>query len=294
MSVVIEFGGVDPVPLEQARVVILPVPYQGTVSYGNGTAQGPTALLAASTQMELFDEVLQQETIDLGFHTLTPVEPDLFGPAAMMERIAAAARPQVAAGRFLAGIGGEHSITDGLLRAFLPTFGRRLSVLQIDAHADLRDQYQGSPHSHACVMRRVAEMGLEFVQVGIRSLSREEWEFVQNQGRGGRIFWARDVVSAARRGETGWMDQVVAALGPEVYVTVDLDGLDPSVLPATGTPEPGGLDYPTLLTLLERVARRRRIVGCDLTELAPLPGQPASDFLASRLLYRLIGLALAR
>jgi agmatinase len=273
----------------EARVAVLPVPYEGTVSYGHGAAQGPRALLEASAQLEMYDEELDWSPDALGLHTLAPVDCAAGPPEAVMERIHAAALPPLRDGKFLLTLGGEHSISYGVFTALQAVRRRPFCLLQIDAHADLRASYQGTPHSHACIMARAHDLGLPFVQVGIRAVCAEERAFLRESGREANVFWAHDI---AARPEAEWIDAVVERLDADVYVTLDLDGLDPTIMPATGTPVPGGLGWYPTLRLLRAVARRRRIIACDLTELAPLPGLHAPDFLAARLAYKLIGYAL--
>jgi agmatinase len=269
---------------EGARAVVLPVPYDFSTTYQGGARWGPAAILSASRNMELWDEELGA-TYRAGIHTLPEVEPTAAGPEAMVERVERAVGWILDQGRLPAMLGGEHSITAGAVRAAVRRFPG-LTVLQLDAHADMRDSYLDSRHSHACVMRRVREMA-PAASVGIRSLSEEEADFLRSQPV---PLWSVRQLRALR----GGFEPLLAALGREVYVTCDLDAFDPSVLPATGTPEPGGLDWYETVDLLAAVARRARIVGFDVVELAPLPGQVASDFLAARLTYRLIGLALSR
>lgn len=281
-----EAGGV--VPYERARVAVLPVPYEGTVSYEGGTGEGPRAILAASQQLEAYDEELDREIDAVGFATLPPV--DVAGdPATVMGRIRAAALPAVRDGKWLLTLGGEHSVTYGPLAAHLEARGRPFSILQLDAHADLRPSYHGTPHSHASIMARAHELGLPFVQVGLRAVSADERAFLREHDLERNVFWAHEVVPAA---DERWMDAVVERLGPDVYVTIDVDGLDPAIMPSTGTPVPGGLGWYPTLRLLRRVARSRRIIGGDVTELAPRAGQHAPDFLAARLAHKLIGYAL--
>ncbi len=268
---------------ERARAVVLPVPYDFTTTYQGGTRLGPRALLAASENMELYDEEVGA-TYRAGIHTLPELEPTAAGPEAMCARVAEAAGWVWDQGKLLAMVGGEHSITAGAVAAARKRFAR-LSVLQIDAHADMRDRYLDSPYSHACVMRRVREL-VPAASVGVRSMSEEEAEYLE---RHPEPIWSTRRFRELR----GNLKPVLDALTEEVYVTFDLDGLDPSVLPATGTPEPGGLDWYEAVDLLKAVAEGRRIVGFDLVELSPIPGQVASDFLAARLVYRLLGLALA-
>lgn len=288
------FGGHDlrPVDYGQARVAVLPVPYEGTVSYGGGASEGPRALLEASDQMEKYDEELDWSIDEAGIVTLPPVDLDKLDPAGAMTRIQEAAAGPLGDGKVLAGVGGEHSITVGLCQALLEARGGEpFSVLQIDAHADLRSEYEGERYSHACVMARLHEMGLPFVQVGIRSLSAEERSFLRETRLERNVFWALNIHKAM---DSSWMNEVVNGLPGDVYVTFDIDGLDPSIVPATGTPEPGGLGWYDALRLLGRVARRRNIISMDLTELAPIPGQHAPNFLAARLLYKMIGYATVR
>jgi len=270
-----------------ARYVILPVPYDATTSYRTGTRDGPRAIINASQQIELFDPELGCEPYTAGIATLSPLEPDAAGPESMHERVFLAARRIVSDGKFPVGLGGEHSITSGLVRA-VQTAHAKLSVLQIDAHADLRDAYQGSRHSHACVMRRVLELGARVVPVGLRSFSAEEARFMAQAGI--QPILARQCASCGPGpGRTGWIEQVLSRLEGAVYVTIDMDGFDPAHAPGVGTPEPGGLDWYTVCDLLRAVAADRPVVGADVVEVIPLPGQVATEFLAARLIYKLIG-----
>lgn len=280
----LNFGGLDDdhADLSRARAVVLPVPYDFTTSYQGGTRGGPGAILDASRNMELWDDELGA-IYRHGIHTLPELEPAAEGPEAMVARVERAVDWILEQGRMPAVLGGEHSITSGAVRAV----HRRhpgLSVLQIDAHADMRDRYLGSPWSHACVMRRIREH-VPAVSVGVRSLSEEEAEHLRSHPA---PMWS----TREFRALGGDWSPVLGALTDEVFVTFDLDGLDPSILPATGTPEPGGLDWFEAVDLLRAVSERARVVGFDLVELAPIPGQPASDFLAARLAYRMMGLAL--
>jgi agmatinase len=285
------FCGADrrPCSYAEARVAILPVPYEGTVSYGHGAAEGPRAILAASDQLEMYDEELDCCPDALGLHTLAPVDCAGATPEQAMQRIHAAALPPLRDGKFLVTLGGEHSISYGVFTAQQAVRSRPFSLLQIDAHADLRPSYQGTPHSHASIMARAHDLGLPFVQVGLRAVSQPERDFLRASGLEANVFWAHDI---AARADERWMDEALERLGEDVYVTLDVDGLDPTIMPATGTPVPGGLGWYPTLRLLRKVAARRRIVGFDVTELAPLPGLHAPDFLVARLVYKLIGYAL--
>ena len=277
------FGGLDEEfsALERARSVVLPVPYDFSTTYQGGTRWGPRAILAASQNMELWDEELGA-TYRSGIHTLPEVEPTALGPEAMAARVEQAVDWILDGGRLPVVLGGEHSITVGAVRAAARRFAD-LSVLQFDAHADMRDTYLGSPYSHACVMRRVRER-IPAASVGIRSCSEEEARYLQEHPV---PVWS----PRALRALGGDWGAILSALSGTVYVTFDLDAFDPAALPGTGTPEPGGLDWYEAVDLLRAVAARSRIVGFDVVELAPIAGQVASDFLAARLAYRLIGLA---
>jgi len=264
----------------RARFAILPIPYDSTTSFQTGTREGPAAIIRASQQVELFDEELETECHKAGVATLDPLMPNMAGPKAMHEDVFTAARRIVRDGKFLIGLGGEHSITSGLVRAVM-TKHKKLSVLQIDAHLDLRDSWEGSPHSHACVMRRCLELGAKIVPVGIRNVSREEHRFLKR---------SKIEVVTARQCHTDddWVDRVLNALGETVYITIDVDGFDPSFAPGTGTPEPGGLDWYQVTGLLRLVAVEKTVVGADIAEVMPIPGQAVTEFLAARLAYKLI------
>lgn len=265
-----------------ARFAVLPIPYDSTTSYAVGTRDGPRAIITASQQVELFDEALGRESLRAGVATLDPVHPEMRGPEHMVQAVYAAARKPVRDGKFLIGLGGEHSVSSGLVRAVMGRY-RKLSVLQIDAHADLRDEYQGTPWSHACVMRRIHDMEAPAVAVGVRNYSAEEARFIRSA--------KKQVISAREcRQNPGWIGDAVAGLTDEVYVTIDIDGFDPAYAPGTGTPEPGGLDWYQVTDLLEGVARSRRIVAADLVEVRPIAPNHVTEFLAAKLLYRLIGL----
>ncbi|NOT34900.1 MAG: agmatinase [Candidatus Eisenbacteria bacterium] len=278
------FGGLEPEfsALETARAVVLPVPYDFTTSYQGGTRLGPAAILAASRNMELWDEEIGP-IYRHGIATLPELEPTAAGPEAMVERVERATEWILEQGKLPAILGGEHSITTGAIRAAKRRWPD-LSVLQIDAHGDMRESYLDSRFSHACVMRRIREL-VPATSVGIRSISEEEAEY----------FAAHPLPIWSTRGfralERDW-SPILDGLSPHVFVTFDLDGFDPSLMPATGTPEPGGLEWFETVDLLRAVTERHRIVGFDVVELAPMAGQTASDFLATRLVYRLIGLGL--
>lgn len=276
--------------LQRAAAVVVPLPYDGTTTYRSGTRAGPAAILAASLAVEWFDLELGCEPCRAGIATLDPIEPDARGPERMLEAVQHHCLAPMQAGQFVVGLGGEHSLTLGCVRAWLQAEAERspdqaepgLSFLQIDAHADLRDSYHLSPYSHACVMRRLWELG-PVVQVGIRSLSEPEHAFMQQHH-------LRPWTMARIRANSDWIEQVLGGLSRRVYLTIDLDGLDPSVCPGVGTPEPGGLAWQQLLDLLSALFGRHEVVAADVVECLPLPGQVVSEFLAARLVYKLIGL----
>ncbi len=279
-------GGVPQPPEDQARAALIPAPLEATVSYGRGTAAGPLALLQASCHMELYDELLESEPHRLGICTRPFL--DMGGdPAACLARIREAVARELEAGRLPVVLGGEHTVSLGALQALVERRGADFTVLVLDAHLDLREQYQGQRLSHACVMRRALELGLAVRHLGTRSLSAGEAAFIREQGL--RPFWAREV-----GGDPHWVQRFLQGMEGPVYISLDLDGLDPAFMPATGTPEPGGLNWHQVSEWLQEVCRRFRVLGLDLVELAPIPDQPAWDFTAARLLYRTLGLALAR
>ncbi|MHC4065938.1 MAG: agmatinase, partial [Planctomycetota bacterium] len=229
-----------------ARFALLPRPYDATASFRGGSRDGPQAIIAASQQLELFDEELGGEFHKAGIATLDPLEANVAGPEAMQADIHAAARRIVRKGKFLLGLGGEHGVTAGLVRAVAGKY-KKLSVLQIDAHLDLRDSYQQSRYSHAAVMRRVLPLVETIVPVGVRSVALEESRFLKKSG-------IRPVTARECFDSDDWVDRVLDGLSSNVYVTVDIDGFDPAYAPGTGTPEPGGLDWYQVTSLLRLVA----------------------------------------
>lgn len=266
--------------IDRARVLILPIPYDQTVSYHSGTREGPRAIITASQEVETYDEELDQETYQIGIHTLRELEPIMSGPQEMIASVQKRASELLQQEKFLVTLGGEHSLSLGLVQAFKERYPS-LSVLQLDAHADLRDTYQGSPFSHASVMHRIQEV-VPTVQVGVRSLSREESQLIQERGL--PVYFARDT-----RGGDDWMEKAIGKLSPRVYLTIDLDVLDPSIMPSVANPEPGGLSWEQILRFLRLLSINREVIGFDVMELCPIPGNIAPDFLAARLIYRLLG-----
>lgn len=275
------FGGAMPhMPsFDDAAVVILPVPVDRTTSYVGGTRNGPHEILQASSHMELWDEELRVDVHGVGIYTLPEMELPFGEMSAVVDEIERVAYEVIARGKFLVVLGGEHSITPPLVSATARKH-QPLSLLQIDAHADMRDAYLGTVHSHACAMRRSLQFA-KITQVGIRSLSTEEAAAIGHLNT--TVFWDVDM-----RKDPKWIDRVVDTLEPNVYVSIDVDGMDPAIMPATGTPEPGGLTWPEITTLLRAVAERRTVVAADVVELSPIPGIVAPNFLCAKLIYKLL------
>lgn len=274
----------DECAYDRAKYAILPVPYDSTTSYNGGTRLGPRAVIEASTQVELFDAQFGFDaSARAAVHTLNELDPDLSSPERTVERCTAVARRLVDDGKFVITLGGEHTVSLGAIRA-LNECGRhgRFSVLQIDAHADLRAEYEGTPYSHACVMRRVHEMGLPGVGVGVRAVSEEEHDFMRSAGL------PADFHAWNLRDGRLPVEAILDRLGESVYVTVDVDGFDPAVFPGTGTPEPGGIGWWPFIDLFRALARSRRVIGFDVVEVAPTPPYRACEFAAARLVYKMI------
>jgi agmatinase len=277
----LQFGGALPEmrAFDESAAIILPLPFERTTSYGNGTRNGPRELLAASAQVELWDEEAGADVHERGMLTLPEMDLSSASMDAAMAHIRRVTGEILDHGKFLITLGGEHSITAPIVAA---TAARHagLSVLQIDAHADLRDAYLAERHSHACAMRRTLESA-PLVQVAIRNISAEEIEALP--GLQTTIFFDWNM-----REDPQWIARAVDALSETVYVTIDLDGLDPGTMPAVGTPEPGGLSWRELTALLRRTFERKTVVACDVVELCPIPGMAAPNFIAARLVYKLL------
>jgi agmatinase len=266
-----------------ARIVVIPVPYDGTTSYRSGARDGPAAIISASRHLEDYDLELDRDISLAGIHTTPAVEPAASGPEATIARVRDAVSRFASTGKLVALLGGEHTITLGAVQALLDVHPD-LSVLYLDAHADLRDEYMGTRWGHASVARRVHEL-CPLVEVGVRSVSAEERDYIRD---------AR-VPVCFRLSSTGEpfdpSEEVLKSLSPTVYVSVDLDVFDPSAVAAVGTPEPGGLTWDEVTRLLRTVGERRNIVGFDITELSPGEGPEAGAFTAAKLAYKLMGYA---
>ncbi|HKV84474.1 MAG TPA: agmatinase [Ktedonobacterales bacterium] len=273
---------------DSARVVVVPVPFDGTTCYQPGTREGPRAIIDASRNLELYDAELARSPYEVGIHTLRAVEPVMGNANAMVERVEHVTRQLLEREKFIVTLGGDHLTSIGIVRAFAARFPT-LSVLQIDAHADLRDEYEGNTLSAATVMRRVLEVCPRTAQVGIRSLSAPEAELVRERRL--PLWLASEIYAQNRQGRRDWIEAVVASLTDTVYVTIDIDGFDPSLVPGTGTPEPGGLGWYDVVDLLAALTARRQVVGFDVVELSPLLESHVSPVVAAKIAYKLIGLA---
>jgi len=280
----LNFGQLSPEESDYAtsRFVILPVPFERTTSYGKGTANGPAAIVRASQSMELYDEELGGEIAAHGIATLPPFLPESFEMEAAIAEIRAESRTHLEAGKRLLVLGGEHSLTLGPVRAAADLRGE-IGVVQFDAHADLREEYEGTPYSHASVMRRIVEDGHPTLAIGIRSLSRPEADFARERRLD--IVWGHELAAFGPEALAARLER----LPERIYLTFDIDYFDPALVPATGTPEPGGGHWYTTLALLRELFRRKRVVAMDLVELAPFGPLPASDFLAAKLAYKCMG-----
>ena len=269
--------------LARSRCVVLPVPYEQTTSYRKGTRRGPEAIIRASAEMEDYDAELGCEPCSAGIHTAPALDP-ADTPAAMADRVRDAVARYADEGKVVGMLGGEHSITPGAVAAFAGRYAD-LSVLFFDAQADLRDDYQGWAHSHACAARRTLDHAASLTLVGVRSMTGDEAAFAQERG-----------IALFPRGPEPLtdIDAIAATLGEHVYVSFDLDAFDPSFMAAVGTPEPGGLGWWEALRILRAVGERRRIVGFDVVELAPDEGPEACAYTAAKLVYKLFAYATAR
>ncbi|RLC35280.1 MAG: agmatinase [Candidatus Nealsonbacteria bacterium] len=261
--------GLEKQEYEKAKVVIFPVPYNSTTYWKSGTKEGPRAIIEASRHIELYDLETKKDPSKEGIFTLEPLEPSKNSPQETLARIKSVMDKLLADGKFPIMLGGEHSITLGAIQAFKEKF-IDFSVLQIDAHSDLRDEFEGTKYHHASVMKRVKDLGISTTQVGIRSVS--EGEELEN------VFFTPDLP----------VDKIVSTLKKNVYLTFDLDAFDPSIMPSVGTPEPGGLGWYEVLNLIREVSKKRKIIGADVVELDPIPGLVAPDFLAAKLVYKII------
>lgn len=273
------FGGLPPEysSLADSRVVILPVPYDLTSTWMKGADKGPEAIIRASQTVELYDIETDSQVYLHGIYTAGPVVKGDEPPEKMVEMVRDQVATHLANDKFVVLVGGEHSVSIGAIQAHASRFSG-MSVLQLDAHSDLRNEYEGSPNNHACVMARAREL-CPITQVGIRSMDVSE----KSSMAPGQVFFAEKI-----QGRTSWIDEVVARLTDRVYITIDLDVFDPSIMPSTGTPEPGGLLWYEVLALMKAVCRRRTVVGLDVVEMCPVKSTWAPEFLAAKLIFKIL------
>lgn len=280
------FGG-DDVPeiytlSENSKVVFIPCPYGNTTSYQSGTDKGPDAILDAANHMELFDEELKKEIFVHGVFTQAPMAVSDLSPEQMFQEVYENIKNVLAKDKFPILLGGEHSVSPGVVKAVSEKYNN-VSVLHLDAHYDLRNEYEGSKHSHACAARRFLEYA-PVVEVGVRSLCKDEYDFIKTKPDG---LYIKDVYDILK--DKKWREDVVANLSDNVYISLDLDVFDPSIMPSTGTPEPGGLTWDQVRSLIKIVSEKKNIVGFDVVELMPIDDLKAPDFMTAKLIYRIMG-----
>ncbi len=260
--------------LDEAKVVLIPVPYDGTSTWQKGADKGPQAFLEASENMELFDIETRSEVYKKGVYLAPPVTENS-SPEKMVDTVYKTTKNYIQQEKFVTLFGGEHSISIGTIRAFNEAF-EDLTVVQIDAHADLRKEYEGSTCNHACAVHEASKT-TNLIQVGIRSMDAEELDYMDEN----QVYFAHDLYE-------DWMDDAIGQMTPNVFLTIDLDAFDPSILPSTGTPEPGGLFWYETLDFLRMIFKKKNVVGFDIVELCPNPAEKSSDFLAAKLYYKML------
>jgi agmatinase len=272
---------------EDSRVVILPIPYEATTTYRKGCENGPDDLLEASVQLEYYDDELDRETcwaaqIYTHPHIADTREGRLVSSEQMLQATCETVAQLIQDDKFVIALGGEH-ITTGIVDAYRKASSEPFTVIQIDAHGDMRHEYEGSIYNHACVMRRILDMGLPTLPVAIRAVCQEEADLIKQKSI--PVIWAREIAK-----EPNWIERAIASISTErVFITIDLDGIDPALIPGVGTPEPGGLNWYALTTFLRRVFETHQVIGCDVMELAPVVDSVVSQFTAAKLVYKLIG-----
>jgi len=274
------FGGIPEkfASYKAAKFAVIPVPYDGTSTWGKGADKGPSAILEASANMELYDIDTDSEPYKRGIFTDKPVT-EKSSPEKMSKEVEKRVSSHLANDKTTIILGGEHSVSIGAIRAHAKK--QKITVVQLDAHSDMRDAYLGSEHNHACIMARAKEVA-QVIQVGIRSMDTSEHKNIDRK----RIFFAKDI-----HGKKDWIKKAVSLMTEKIYLTIDLDVFDPSVLPSTGTPEPGGLTWYEVLDFIKEIVKTKKIVGFDVVELAPNKNEKSSDFAAAKLIYQIIGLA---
>lgn len=273
---------------DAAQVVVLPIPYEATTTYRQGCQNGPAAILSASHQVEYYDDELEREVWPIGIYTHASVadtrKNQSIQSETMLRMTQEAVLKLIQDHKFVVALGGEHSITAGVVAAYRQAnFNEPFTVVQIDAHGDLRHEYEGSIYNHACVMRRIVEMDLPTIQIGVRSICSEEANLIKEKQLA--VIRAQEIAN-----QPNWMERALISIPTQqVFLTIDLDGIDPTLIPGVGTPEPGGLSWFMLLKFLRRLFESYQVMGCDVMELAPIPGSVVSEFTAAKLVYKLIG-----
>jgi len=289
MTQMIQFLGSEAITSYQdAKVVILPIPYEATTTYRKGCENGPQAILDASWQLEAYDEELAHQAChEVGIYTLEPIADTRINPKLdaeeMLSQTSSKVKELLIDGKYIIALGGEHAITTGLVKAYQEFYQESFTVVQIDAHGDMRFEYEGSKHNHACVMRRVVELGLPTLPVAIRSICQEEANLIKEKQI--PVIWDRHIDS-----DPDWIEKAIAQIKTQkVFLTIDVDGIDPSLIPGVGTPEPGGLTWNMTLRFLKRLYEKFEVIGCDVMELAPIADSVVSEFTTAKLVYKLIG-----
>jgi len=289
MTQMIQFLGSEAInSYQDARVVILPIPYEATTTYRKGCENGPQAILDASWQLEAYDEELAHQAChEVGIYTLEPIADTRINPRLdaeeMLSQTSSKVKELLIDGKYIIALGGEHAITTGLVKAYQEFYQESFTVVQIDAHGDMRFEYEGSKHNHACVMRRVVELGLPTLPVAIRSICQEEANLIKEKQI--PVIWDRHIDS-----DPDWIEKAIAQIKTQkVFLTIDVDGIDPSLIPGVGTPEPGGLTWNMTLRFLKRLYEKFEVIGCDVMELAPIADSVVSEFTTAKLVYKLIG-----
>lgn len=262
--------------LKDASIVLIPVPFDATSTWGKGADKGPDAFLDASENMELYDIETDTEVYTKGIYLADPTK-ETEDPAKMVEEVHATAKKYLDMGKFVTLFGGEHSISIGSIRAMAEKF-ENLTVLQLDAHTDLRPEYHGTPYNHACAVYEASQKH-NLIQVGLRSMDSSEKPYLKNS----TIYWAHEIWQ-----DDKWMKKAISNMTDNVFITIDLDVFDSSIMPSTGTPEPGGMNWWQVMTFLKKVVKKKNVVGFDIVELAPNKANKAPDFLAAKLYYRLL------
>jgi len=269
------------VEFDKARVVILPLPYDGTGSYRGGASRGPKAILDASQELELYDEEMDWTPADVGIFTLSPPELPV-APELMIDRVYSIIKGLIKKNKFVVSLGGDHTVTIGAAKSYKELYPN-IDFFVLDAHSDLRDKYEGNKFSHACTSRRLSEMGRVKI-VGVRSISKEEIDYIRGASPPCEIAYMKDIIVKER-----WMDDVIGGLSDNIYLSLDLDVLDSGIMPSVQTPQPGGFSWYGILGFLKTLIRKKNVLGFDVVELSPIQGNPAPDFLAAKLVYKMIG-----